>query len=184
MKTIRTLQILINLLFYVLLGIVIITITYYLILFIYPEILPDILQMSRMAFSFFDWKFFIGPVLTSLNFILFVYGVYLLKKTIPSFKRADIYGSLVVKNLRKSGQLFIFIGLSTILIKVIFFFVVQNSIGFIGKGMQSFWYISTSLISSIDITMISLIVVGLFLLLFSDSFKNAQLLKQENDLTI
>lgn len=180
MKTIKTLQILINILYYLLIGVAGITTLYFLVLFIYPEVLPFFLQTWGMAFKMFDWKLLVGPVLSSVNFLLFIYGIYLLKKTIPSFKRSEFYEVVVEKNLKKAGQIFIFIGISTTLLKMIFLLIIQSTIGF----MQSFWMVLNSLISSIDLAMISLIIIGLFLLLFSDSFKNARVLQEENDLTI
>ena len=184
MKTIRTLQILINLLFYILVGVLTIITLYYLTIFIAPDILPDFLQMPRMVFSFFDWKFFIGPVFSYVNFILFVYGIYLLKKVVPSFKKADFYSLLVIKNLKKVGRIFVFIGLSMIILKLSILLIIQSGGIFRGLGFNTWWRVMFSILGSIDFTMICLVIIGLFFLLFSDSFKNAKEIQQENELTI
>lgn len=184
MKTIRTLQILINLLYYALIVVLTVTTVYYLILFIYPEILPQFLQMSRMAFKIFNWELFIIPIFTYINFILFIIGIYSMKKTIPSFKNADFYSDVVIVNLRKSGRLFLFIGLSMTALKLITLIVIQNAQIFKGQGLQGWWNILFSIIGAIDFAMVCLIIIGLFLLLFSDSFKRAKEIEQENNLTI
>lgn len=184
MKTIRTLQILINLLFYALVIVLSVTTVYYLILFIYPDILPYFLQVSRMAFNYVDWTFYIVPVFTYINFILFILGVYLMKKTIPSFKKADFYSDVVINNLKKSGKLFLFIGLSMTALKLIILIVLQNTLIFKGQVFKGWWNILFSIIGTIDFAMVCLVILGLFLLIFSDSFKRAKEIQQENNLTI
>lgn len=179
MKTIKTLQILINLLYYILLVVIVVGFLYYFTLFFFPEVLPNLLQMSRMAFQIFDWKVYSVLALTVANFILFTAGVYFLKKTIPFFKEGDFYATPVIKNLKKTGKLFLFIGISMILLKMLSPLIVSNFIGF------NKWYIAIiSLLSSIDIPMLALVIVGLFFLVFSHSFQYGKEIQEENNLTI
>ncbi|MFY0629063.1 MAG: DUF2975 domain-containing protein [Flavobacteriaceae bacterium] len=182
MKTIKTLQILINLLYYILVGVLTMITVYYLILLIAPDILPGYLQVQRMLFTAFDWKLFLGPILSYINFGLFIYAIYLLKKVIPSFKEADFYSETVIKNLKKSGKIFIFIGLSMTLFKLIILLFVQSFVAF--NGYYSWWGVFFALLGTIDFAMVCLVIIGLFFLLFSDSYKSAGKLKAENDLTI
>ena len=184
MKTIKTLKVLINLLYYALLIVVGVAAIYYALLLIYPKALPYSLQLPRMAFDFFDWKLMLGPVLTTINAILFIYGIYLLKKTVPSFEKANFYAPLVIRNLKRAGKIFVFIGLSMMLIKMILIIIVQGNLYSVINGFSGWLNVVLRLLGSIDFYMICLIIAGLFFTLFSDSFKNARLLKEENDLTI
>jgi len=182
MKTIRTLQILINLLYFTLIGVFTMITVYYLILIIAPDILPKFFQMQSMMFSVFDWKFFLGPLLSFINFGLFIYAIYLLKKLIPFFKSADFYSTTVINNLKTTGKIFIFIGLSMTIFKLTMLLVVQNFMAF-GGGYQ-WWNVLFVLLGTIDFAMVCLIIIGLFFLLFSDTYRSAGKLKAENDLTI
>jgi hypothetical protein len=137
-----------------------------------------------MIFKVFNWKLFIIPVFTYINFILFIVGVNLMRKTIPSFKKADFYSDTVIGNLKKSGKLFLFIGLSMTALKLIALIVIQNTPIFNGQGFHGWWNILFSIIGAIDFAMVCLIILGLFLLIFSDSFKRANEIQQENELTI
>ncbi len=178
MKTIRTLNALINILFYILVVFIVSITIFYIIILFFGDHLPLLFQGYRMIFSF-GWKLLIVPVFTYINFILFIMGIYYMKKTIPSFKKHDFYSESMIKNLKKAGKLFVFIGSSMIFFKLLGLLVFQNTIG-LGKG----WTLLFSILGSIDLPMISLIIIGLFLLLFSDSFKNGKALQEENKLTI
>jgi len=184
MKTIKTLKILINLLYYILLVVALLATIYYTLLLTYPKILPYALQLPRLAFNFFDWKLIMAPVVTVLNSILFIYGIFLLKKTVPSFEKANFYSPIAIKNLKKAGKIFVFIGLSMMLMKMILLIIVQNTLYSVTENFNSWLNIFLSLLGTIDFYMICLIITGLFFMLFSDSFKLARELKAENDLTI
>ena len=120
---------------------------------------------------------------TAINFILFIIAIYYLRKSTSSFLKSDFYTEEITKNLKKVGILFVFIGVSTILIMLIFAIYIQ---GIMQNLVQINPFISylNMFASTIDLKSIFLIIIGLFFLLFSKSFENARLLKQENDLTI
>jgi hypothetical protein len=124
------------------------------------------------------------PLMTVINFMLFILAVYFLKRTIKPFINSDFYSSIIVSNLKKAGSLFLFIGVSTILICLISALYLQNMTQHMVLGKSSWWFSLVSIVSSIDLTYVFLIIIGLFLLLFSNTFNNARTLKQENDLTI
>ena len=130
--------------------------------------------------SLFNWKLFLIPFITVVNFLLFILSVYYLKKCINPFIKSDFYSSIVIKNLKKSGGIFVFIGVSTIFFRFISVVYIINSVPMQGLS----WFSFIAFISSIDISTIFLIIIGLFFLLFSNAFENAKSLKQENDLTI
>jgi Protein of unknown function (DUF2975) len=182
MKTIKILKVLINILYILLLFIFALAIFFVIAIYFFNESLPLYLQGYKMLFnSFFDWKLFLVPFSTVINFILFTIAVYYLRKCIDPFIDSDFYSIVVIKNLKKAGRLFIFIGLSTILFRLVAVLYFRSII--VVQGYSGLLNVE-SLISSIDITTIFLIIIGLFFLLFSNTFENAKRLKQENDLTI
>jgi hypothetical protein len=186
MKTIKVLKILINVLYVFLLTIFIFGILIVIAVFFFNEYLPFYLQGYKMLFSsFFNWKLFLIPFITVVNFILFILSVYYLKKCINPFIGSDFYSSIVINNLKKSGSIFVFIGVSTIFFRFISAVYIINSMPII-QGLSEFSFVSSfiTFISSIEVTTIFLIIIGLFFLLFSNAFENAKSLKQENELTI
>jgi len=182
MKTVKVLKVLINILYILLLFIFALAILFVIAISFFNESLPLYLQGYKMLFSsFFDWKLFLVPFSTIINFILFTIAVYYLRKCIEPFINSDFYSTVVIKNLKKAGRLFVFIGLSTILFRLVAILYFQSIVPVQGySGLLN----AGSLISSIDITTIFLIIIGLFFLLFSNTFENAKRLKEENDLTI
>jgi hypothetical protein len=185
MKTIQALRILINILFYCLLIVLAVGFISLIILLFFNDLLPQILQQYKTLFStMFNWKLLLIPTITVINYILFVVGVYYLRKVIPFFPSKDFYNLIVIKSLKKAGNLFIFIGASSILVRLISIFIMQNMTQSMVVEKSSIWLTITPLIASLDLVNIFLIIIGLFLLLFSKSFENAKELKQENDLTI
>ncbi|MBU3820800.1 DUF2975 domain-containing protein [Flavobacteriaceae bacterium XHP0103] len=187
MKAIKTLRLLINVLFFTLIAVIIFHLLFWPIVYFYSDSLPFYLQGFRMilnSFStLFDWKFLLVPLSTAINFILFVLSIFYLRKCIKPFIVSDFYTEVVTKNLKKSGILFVFIGLSTILIQLISTIYVQNVTQNIIEPNMIISFLNL-LAAAIDLKSTFLIIIGLFFLLFSESFKNAETLKQENDLTI
>ncbi len=179
MKTIKLLRLLINILYFTLISIFVLYILFFIGIFIYKDTLPLYLQGYKMLFSFINWKLLLVPLVTVINYILFVVSIYYLRKCIQPFIKADFYSLKVIKNLKRAGKIFIFIGTSMIVLKMTAPFLIQPNIG-ISSGLS----IIISIASALDIAMISLIIIGLFLLLFSDSFKNAREIQEENNLTI
>ena len=187
MKTIKTLRILINILFFALIAVLIFHLLFWPIVYFYGDSLPFFLQGFKMMFmsfkTFFNWKFLLIPISTAINFILFVFSVFYLRKCINPFIVSDFYSEIVTKNLKKCGILFVFIGLSTIVIQLISIISIQNGSQNI-MGLNVIVSFLNPLVAAIDLKSTFLIIIGLFFLLFSKSFKNAEGLKRENDLTI
>ncbi|UAM96925.1 DUF2975 domain-containing protein [Polaribacter litorisediminis] len=185
MKTIKILTTLINILFFGLTIVFIALLIFGFVIYFFSEHLPFYLQNFGMLFNsnFFSWHLFLVPATTVLNFILFIMAIFYLRKSITPFIQSDFYSESVTKNLWKAGNLFIFIGVSTIIIQLIAATYMQV---FMTKIIQINGFITFSNIvaAAFDLRSIFLIIVGLFFLLFSKSFINARALKQENDLTI
>ena len=185
MKTIKILKVLINILYVILLLVIVLAIIFIVAVFFFNEHLPFFLQGYKMLFSsFFDWKLFLVPFSTVINYVLFVVAVYYLKKSIQPFIVSDFYSTIVIKNLKRAGGLFVFIGVSTIVFRLTAFIWLQNLMPAIEGYSYSWLKVIGALTSSIDITILFLIIIGLFFLLFSKAFANAKELKQENDLII
>ena len=181
MKTIQILKTLINILYYTLLSISGVGIIFLIFVLFFNDSLPFFLQGYKMLIGpFFNWKLVLIPITTVINYILFVLGVYNLRKTIKHFVSNDFYTKTVINSLNRAGKLFVFIGVSTILIRLLSVLLMQNII-----LVQSSWWLSVaSIAASLDLINTFLIIIGLFLLLFSKVFENANELKQENDLTL
>ncbi len=186
MKTIQILKGLINLLYYFLIAIIFLAVIYLFAIIFFSDSLPFFLQGHKMLFnlSFFNWKMFLSPLSIGINFILFVLAVYYLKKCIKPIQVNDFYNVIVYKNLKKSGRIFILIGLIAIIIKMVGAIYMHSIMSNVIQGSASLLFILSSVVSTIDITSIFLIIMGLFLLVFSSSFENAKKLQLENDLTI
>lgn len=112
----------------------------------------------------------------------FIYTFCLLStKVYQAIFAIDFYSIVIIKNLKRVGNIFVYIGISTILFRALLILYFQSIITIEGyTGLAKI----TTLVSSIEITTVFLIVIGLFFLLFSNAFENARNLKQENDLTI
>lgn len=184
MKTINILKILIDVLYVLLLVIFGLAVMLLIAVLFFNEHLPFFLQGYKMLFTTFSWKLLLVPFSTAVNFILFIISVYYLRQCIKPFVASDFYATIVIINLKKVGNLFVFIGVSTILIRVIAILYFQS----MGPVIEGYGYSILKtvgvLTSSIDVTTLFLMIIGLFFLLFSNTFKNARSLKQENDLTI
>lgn len=182
MKTIQILRTLINVIYYTLISVFIFGTIFLLLIFFFPEYLPAIFKSySTLFYSMFSWKIYLDPLITVINYVLLIVAMFFIKKGISFFLKSDFYNEKVISNLKKAGNIFIFIGISTILIKFYTVLYMQNII----QIRTPFLFKTYSLISAtIDLKSIISIIIGLFFLLFSQIFKNASILKQENDLTI
>jgi hypothetical protein len=181
MKSINILKILINILFVVLNVILVLGFLLFIAVLFFNENLPFFLQGYKMLITSFDWNLSLVPISTVVNFVLFTLAIYYLKKCIQPFIESDFYSTLVISNLNKTGNLFVFIGGSTIIIRILSVLYFQSLIP--TEGYSGF-KIAGLLTSSLDITVLFLIIIGLFFLLFSNAFLNAKEFKQDSDLTI
>jgi len=185
MKTIKILKTAINLLFFGLVIVLFAQILFWFTVYFFNDSLPPFLQNFKMIFdpAFFSWKILVNPLTTAINFVLFIVAIFYLRKSIAPFVHLDFYSASITDNLKKKGNIFIFIGTSTILIQfltaVCMFNITQNFV-----KINSLFTVSSVIVSAIDLKSIFLIIAGLFFLLFSKSFINAREIKQENDLTI
>ncbi|QXP63515.1 DUF2975 domain-containing protein [Polaribacter sp. R2A056_3_33] len=186
MKTIQILRTLINILFYTLITVFSIGFVFYLFLFLFPELLPAPLGGFSMLFSsMFSWKMYIAPLSSVVNFVLLIVAIFYLRKCISSFLNSDFYNEDVTTNFKKAGNLFIFIGVSTIIIQLFAILYFQNLAENMIQMKTNFLItLSNILAATIDLKSVISIIIGLFFLLFSKIFENARVLKQENDLTI
>ena len=186
MKTIKILKALINILYVLLLIALGIATLFLIMLLFFDDSLPTILQGYKMIFSsFFSWKTYLIPMTTAINFVLFIISISFLRKCVSLFMESDFYSDDVIKSLKKAGNLFVFIGVSTIIAQLFSVLYIQNLAQNIIQIKASFFYkFLNTVIAVIDLKSIFSIVIGLFLLLFSKIFENSRTLKLENDLTI
>ncbi len=182
MKTIKILKVLINILYVLLIAVFGLGVAFLIAVLFFNEQLPFFLQGYKMLFTMFNWKLFLIPFTTVINFILFVIAIYFLRKCIKPFDTSEFYSIVVIKNLKRAGGLFVFIGISTIVFRLIAILYFQNQMPVINgyTGLKT----TGAITSSVDISVLFLIIIGLFFLLFSKAFANAKELKQENELTI
>ena len=186
MKTIKTLRTLINILFYTLIAVFAIGFIFILLLFFFPNLIPMPWRGFSMVFNQpFGWKIYLAPVSTIVNYMLLIVAVYLLRKGTSSFLVSDFYNEKVTTNFKKAGNIFVFIGISTIIIQlftVVYVLSIANNM----MQMKTNFLITTvnTLAAAVDLKSVLSIIIGLFFMLFSKIFENSRLLKQENDLTI
>lgn len=187
MKTISLLKNIINILFWGMIVFSIILFVLILLLFFLPESLPMIFQGYTMLFNsdYFSWHILIVPLSYAIGFILFIVSIYYLKKCIRPFEAHQFYSKAVIDNLKKSGRLFIIIALGTSFMRIFaaFVFTSYANASVIGADFGT-GHRFAALLSAIGSINFFLLIVGLFLLVFSRAFENGKLLKEENDLTI
>ncbi|MFT4576050.1 MAG: hypothetical protein ACI9SI_000968 [Polaribacter sp.] len=186
MKTIQILRTLINILFYTLIAVFSIGFVFLFLLYFFPESLPTYLGNFSMLFNqYFGWKMYLVPISTIINYTLLIIAMYFLRKSVASFLNSNFYSENVTRNLKKAGNIFVFIGVSSIIIQLFAVLHIQSIANNLVQMETNFF---TSLINilaaSIDLKSILAIIIGLFFLLFSTIFENSRTLKQENDLTI
>jgi hypothetical protein len=184
MKTIKVLKLLINILYFALITLFLIIILLWISTSLFYDSLPFYIQEYKtLLHQFFSWelKLLLMPITKAINYILFTVSIFFLRKSIRPFTESNFYSIAVSKNLKKSGVLFIIIGLTTIVIQFITVMYIQSFAPMHIGSFKSFIYI---MISTIDLKSTFLIIIGLFFLLFSKGFENAKKIKRENDLTI
>ena len=186
MKTIKILRTLINILFYTLIAVFAIGFIFILLLLFFPNLIPMPWSGFSMIFNQpFGWKIYLVPVSTIVNYMLLIAAVFLLRKGTSSFLISDFYNEKVTTSFKKAGYIFIFIGISTIIIQS---FTVVYVLGYANNIMQMktnfLITIINTIAAAVDLKSVLSIIIGLFFMLFSKIFENSRLLKQENDLTI
>jgi hypothetical protein len=186
MKTIQILRTLLNILFYTLIAVFIIGVIFFIILLFFPESLPAPLGMFSMIFNQpFGWGMYLGVLSPIVGYVLLIVAMHYLRKCISSFLNSDFYSENVTRNLKRAGNIFIFIGLSSIIVKIFAVLYVQSITNNIMHMETPFFTSLTNVLAaSLDLKSIISIIIGLFFLLFSKIFENSRILKQENELTI
>jgi len=112
----------------------------------------------------------IGLIVAVLSYFLFVYAIYLFKKTVDLFIKRKIFDNQVISNLNKIGKIFIIVTLISNGLELILNLTTQRKIEIvISSGFDSFLFT---------------ISIGLFFIIMSEAFKLSQKLKDENELTI
>lgn len=113
----------------------------------------------------------IAVVIGSIAYLLYVYAVFLLKKTIDLFIKRRLFDDEVIKKFNTIGKIFVAVALMTSIPSFFYsVFIKQN----IGLNLTS--YYSDSMLFNI--------AIGLFFMILSEVFKIAKNLKEENELTI
>ncbi|WP_308991558.1 DUF2975 domain-containing protein [Mariniflexile litorale] len=186
MKTIKKLKSLIDILFFILIGIAILQLLFWGIAYFFTDLLFAPMSNNSVIFkmlfsTFFNWRMFFIPLTIAVNFVLFIIAISFLRKSVSLFMQSDFYNNQVIKNFKIVGSLFVFIGVSSIIVQLFFALYFKNTI----KIEDDIFIKILSIASAaIDLKSIFSIVIGLFFLLFSKIFENSRILKQENELTI
>ncbi|HTO34776.1 MAG TPA: DUF2975 domain-containing protein [Flavobacterium sp.] len=110
-------------------------------------------------------------VISVIAYLLYVYAVFLLKKTIGLFIERKIFDNQVIKNLNNIGKLFITVAL-------------MMSVPLFLYQVLYTRHIELELTSYYSDSMLFNVVIGLFFMILSEVFKMAGNLKEENELTI
>ncbi|WLD22715.1 DUF2975 domain-containing protein [Flavobacterium dauae] len=182
MKTLHLLSLIINILFYSLFGIGILSFALLIFIFLGYEL------GIQTTFVFSD-KNKLPMYLFLLSLFIFyasyVYSLFLFKKNIDSFIKLQLFTNQVIRNFKVMGIIYLAGYLISILSKSILPFYFNDLEGYVGVD-----YNENSLTNLFDFPLNGLII-GLFFLVLSQVFQIAKFqkeenieLKQENDLTI
>lgn len=137
--------------------------------------------VEKMFNNLFGWKMFMVNLIKVVNFTLFIIAIFSLKKNSTLFIKSDFYNKKIIKNFNKVGTIFIFIGITSLIVTLYSKIITPNTIYKNNPFLIKF----TNIINlTFDFKNIFSIIIGLFFLLFSKIFENSRILKQENDLTI
>ncbi|WP_299884558.1 DUF2975 domain-containing protein [uncultured Lacinutrix sp.] len=169
MKTIKLLKKLIDVFFVLLLLSLFIYIVVGILYFGFSDLLPEG-AIEVQDFIVKDKAMSIFFTILAIAFGFFVKGVFHLRKTIPLLLTGDYFSETITKHFRACGIIFIYVGLTALLVHLI-----------------SQWYLNSIIWIRIDTQIymfLFLIIIGLFFKLFSIVFSKARDLKQENELTI
>lgn len=110
-------------------------------------------------------------VIGGIAYFLYVYAVFLLKKTIDLFIKRLLFDDEVIKKLNLIGKIFVAVALM-INIPAFFSSVFFNQ------------HIDFNLTSYYSDSMLFNVAIGLFFMILSEVFKIAKNLKEENELTV
>lgn len=110
-------------------------------------------------------------IISVFAYLLYVYAVFLLKKTIGLFIERKIFDNQVIKNLNNIGKLFITVAL-------------MMSVPLFLYQVLYTRHIELELTSYYSDSMLFNVAIGLFFMILSEVFKMAGKLKEENELTI
>ena len=117
-----------------------------------------------------NWQAKVVLVFTLVSALFFVYGIYLLRKTIGFFLKKDVFNSEVIRNFNVIGICVVTSTLLIVLPSFLYTAFHRTAMGFkLEVGFDS------------PLLVISL---GLFFMVLSEVFKIAKDLKEENDLTL
>ena len=183
MKTIKNLKRILEILYYILIGVCVLYSIIFAVFYFFGNTLlsPAYFLALEMSFNtFFSLKMILIPLIISANFILLTIAIYFLRKTIPFFMKSDFYNKDVINLFKKVGNIFVFIGISTIISTLYSTVIIQN---LTQKETFSTQFLFV-FFSSFNLKSIFSITIGLFFLLFSKILENSKELKQENNLTI
>lgn len=107
----------------------------------------------------------------SIAYLLYVYAIFLLKKTIDLFIEKLLFDDKVIRNFNTIGKVFIIVALLTSVPS--FFYHVYTNQEFV---LDLTGYDSDSMLFNI--------AIGLFFITLSEVFKIAKIQKEENELTV
>jgi len=186
MKVVKILEVLINIIFWTLVFIFCAASILLIVSQLFGEILPDYFRVfNSLLDTSNNWFFILIPISYALAFTFFILGTFYLKKSIKPMRLGDFYADEVIVNLKRAGKVFVFIGLATIIVRIISQVAVLNQMNGIVQGYSnSLWGYLGAFVSGFNMSSIVLLTMGLFFLLFSEVFRHAKFLKEENELTI
>ncbi len=169
MKTIKLLKTLIDIYYYLFL----IAITFSIITLPILLFTDQSYEISMADSQTFDlgglslMKTFIVFFSIVLMILVFFYTIRLVKRTVDVMYRGKYFSSLVIKNFKKIGQLFIVCAIGSSFLKFILKAVTLNIFSF-----------------KISSTFLLFLIMGLFMMFLSEVFGIAKRHKNENELTI
>lgn len=117
-----------------------------------------------------NWQAKLVLVFVLISSLFFLYGIFLLRKTIALFIKKDVFNVEVIKNLNTIGISVVTSTLLMVIPSFLYSAFHRTKFGFkLESGFES------------PLLIISL---GLFFMILSEVFKIAKKLKEENDLTL
>lgn len=118
----------------------------------------------------YNWKTYIVVFLFIVEYVLIIIGLVSLRKGIVKLMEGDFFSQTISLNFKRTGKLFVTVGLTTIFLRFIADLVILQKIGI-----------------TLDYTNSSLLfvsIMGLFFMLFSIIMEEANELKVDKELTI
>ncbi len=117
-----------------------------------------------------NWMPRVFLILALMEYILFITGMYFLKRSLTHLVNGSYYSEKVIAYFKTAGKLLVTVGITTLVLRFLADILLIDSIAL-----------------TLDSTAYSLLfvtIMGLFFMLFSTVFANSKKLKEENDLTI